>query len=120
VTTPGPTDGPTEDAPGVRTLPVDQAAPRLDDPDALVLDIRTGPEVAQAHLPGAVQLDYYAADFPQRLGELDRDVPVLLYCRSGQRSADAAALMQQLGFRDVIDVQGGIIAWSNAGLPLTR
>jgi phage shock protein E len=106
--------------PGVRTLPAADAAARADDPDALVLDIRTTPEVAQAHLPNAVQLDYYAADFPQRIAELDRDVPVLLYCRSGQRSADAAGLMAQLGFRDVIDLEGGIIAWANAGLPLTR
>ena len=53
------------------------------------------------------------------LAELDPDVPYLLYCRSGNRSGQTRALMEQLGFSDVADVDGGVIAWADSGLPLT-
>jgi MoaE-MoaD fusion protein len=105
-------------APGVRAMHATEAAPLLDDPSVVVLDIRTAAELAQARLPRAVQLDYYAPDFAARVAELDRDATYLLYCRSGQRSGDARGLMTQLGFRDVVDVSGGLVQWVNAGLPL--
>jgi rhodanese-related sulfurtransferase len=85
-----------------------------------VLDIRTPPEVAQARIPGAVAIDLFAPDFSQRLDDLDRDGHYLLYCRSGNRTSSARSLMAQLGFRDVADIDGGIIAWANAGLPLEQ
>jgi MoaE-MoaD fusion protein len=108
----------TRAAPGVRAMHATEAAPLLDDPSVVVLDIRTAAELAQARLPRAVQLDYYAPDFAARVAELDRDATYLLYCRSGQRSGDARGLMTQLGFRDVVDVSGGLVQWVNAGLPL--
>jgi phage shock protein E len=107
-------------APGVRVVPAADAATLLDEPGTVVLDIRTPPEVAQARLPGAVAIDYYQPDFAQRVDALDRDATYVLYCRSGNRTSGARALMLQLGFRDVADVDGGIIAWANAGLPLER
>ena len=55
---------------------------------------------------------------PLRRPALDRDTPYLLYCRSGTRSGQAAAIMADLGFNDVADVDGGVIAWAEAGLPL--
>lgn len=125
--TPAPSDEPTgatapidgdTSTPGVRTLPAAQAAAHLDAPDVLVLDVRSAPEVAQLRIPGAVQIDYYAVDFPRRIDLLDRSRPVLLYCRSGQRSGDTARLMRSLEFHDVVDVDGGLIAWNEAGLPV--
>jgi phage shock protein E len=107
-------------SPGVRVVPAADAAELLDQPGTFVLDIRTPPEVAQARLPGAVAIDYYAPDFAQRLGELDRNATYVLYCRSGNRTSGARSLMNQLGFTDVADVQGGIVAWANEGLPLER
>jgi len=84
----------------------------------VVLDIRTDAELAQARLPRAVHIDYHAPDFAHRLAALDRNTTYLLYCRSGQRSGEAREMMASLGFRDVVDIRGGIIQWSNAGLPL--
>jgi MoaE-MoaD fusion protein len=110
--------GLTTEAPGVRAMHATEAAPLLDDPSVVVLDIRTDAELAQARLPRAVQLDYYASDFAARVAELDRGATYLLYCRSGQRSGEARGLMSQLGFRDVVDVSGGLVQWVNAGLPL--
>jgi phage shock protein E len=107
-------------APGVRAVPATEAAPLLDDPNVIVLDIRTPAEVAQARLPRAVTIDYYDPTFAQQVEQLDRDATYLMYCRSGNRSSGARALMSQLGFRDVVDVNGGIIEWANAGLPIEQ
>ena len=85
----------------------------------VVLDVRTPDEFSSGHLPGAVLVDFYDADFPQQIQALDRDVPYLVYCRSGGRSAKTEQLMGQLGFSDVTDVEGGMLAWADAGLPMT-
>lgn len=115
------TDRPEQQpAPGVRLVTADEAASLFESPETTVLDIRTPPEVAQARLPGAVAIDIMAPDFAQRIDALDRHGHYLLYCRSGNRTMNARALMTQLGFTDVADIDGGIIAWANAGLPLEQ
>jgi phage shock protein E len=84
----------------------------------VVLDVRTPEEFATGHLAGAVNLDYQAAGFPDELGALDREVPYLLYCRSGNRSAQVREMMRGLGFTDVYEIDGGILAWTQAHLAL--
>ena len=64
-------------------------------------------------------VDFYAADFAEQLAALDTDVPYLVYCRSGNRSGQALGVMEQLGFASAVDVDGGIVAWADAGLPVT-
>ena len=108
----------SEDDKGIRALPAREAAPRLDEPGAIVLDVRTPPEFAQAHLPGAINIDFYGPRLREELAELDGDAPVLLYCRSGNRSGNLHGLLAELGFSDVIDVRGGIIEWVNEELPV--
>lgn len=88
------------------------------DPRLSVLDVRTPEEYAEAHLEGAMLLDFYAEDFEARVDQLDRSALYLLYCRSGNRSAQARALMARLGFEEVYDIDGGIVAWLDAGLPV--
>lgn len=108
-----------DERPGVRALPATEAAPLLDDASTVVLDIRTGPELVQARLPGElVHLDFHAPTFAQDVAALDRDATYLLYCRSGQRSGLARGLMAQLGFSDVVDIRGGLVEWVDAGLPV--
>jgi rhodanese-related sulfurtransferase len=100
--------------------PEDAAAITADPPDGLVvLDVRTPEEYAEGHLDGAVLVDFYDADFADQLAALDKDVPYLVYCRSGNRSGQTIPLMQQLGFDSAVDVDGGILAWAGAGLPVT-
>ncbi len=92
----------------------------IDDPPPglVVLDVRTSEEFADGHLADATMLDFYRDDFADRLAELDPDAPYLIYCRSGNRSGQTRALMEELGFTDVVDVDGGILAWDDAGLPI--
>ena len=113
-------DGGQGEASGLRTVEATSAARLLTDPpaDLVVLDVRTDEEFADGHLADAIQLDFYRDDFRDRLADLDPDVPYLLYCRSGNRSGQTLALMEELGFSDVTDVDGGIVAWAAAGLPV--
>lgn len=88
--------------------------------DVEVLDVRTPEEYAEGHIDGATLIDFYEPDFVDRIAELDRGVSYVVYCRSGHRSGQTVALMARQGFTAVNDVDGGIIAWDAAGLPVTR
>ena len=81
----------------------------------LLLDVRTSQEFASGHIEGAQNISLQ--DLPQRMNELPKDKPIVLYCRSGNRSNTAARMLQQAGFTDVYDL-GGVIAWQAQGLPL--
>ncbi len=110
----------SQDPAGVRLVsPTEGATIQAEPPeDLVVLDVRTPEEFGEGHLAGAVMIDFYEPDFADRLAELDPDVPYLLYCRSGSRSGQTAAILEGLGFADVADVDGGIVAWSADGLPV--
>jgi phage shock protein E len=87
-------------------------------PGLVVLDVRTPDEFAAGHLAGAVNLDFYGATFGDDLAALDTGAPYVLYCRRGNRSADAREMMRSLGFLEVHEIAGGIDAWVAAGLPV--
>jgi len=86
----------------------------------LILDVRTAEEFRRGFVDGAVFMDYYATDFRERFAALDRDLTILTYCHVGSRSSEVLALADSLGFRQVYDLRGGILAWVKAGLPLAR
>lgn len=90
------------------------------DPDWVTLDVRTPGEFAAGHLPGAVNLDVNDPQFRAGLAALNHDRNYVVYCHTGNRSGSATAIMHQLGFKHVYDVQGGIAAWQQAGLPVTH
>ncbi|GAB0150192.1 MULTISPECIES: rhodanese-like domain-containing protein [Marichromatium] len=87
-----------------------------DGADQLLVDIRTPAEMAQGMIPDAMQLPMHL--IPLRLAELPRDRDIVLYCRSGARSYQACAYMQQQGYDRVINLRGGIIAWARHGYPV--
>ena len=90
-------------------------------PAAQVLDVRTKEEFAAGHLAKAVLIPWTDKDFATRAAkELDPGKPLLVYCRSGRRSAEAAAALVKLGFTDVRNVEGGILAWEKAKLPIVK
>ncbi len=86
--------------------------------DLVVLDVRTPEEFSEGHLDSAINIDFYEADFGTNLANLDKDVPYVLYCRSGNRSGTTAQEMRSLGFTEVYEVDGGILSWLDSGLPL--
>ena len=88
--------------------------------DLVILDIRTPEEFSAGHLAGAINIDYYAADFEAQLSGLDLGVPYVMYCNSGNRSSNALPLMDSIGFEEVYELDGGIQAWYSAGNPIEQ
>lgn len=81
----------------------------------VLLDVRTPAEFASGHIPGAINIA--VEELPQRLAEVPKGQPVVVYCRSGNRSANALRILTGAGFSPVFDL-GGIVDWSAAGLPI--
>ncbi len=86
--------------------------------DLQIVDVRSDAEWRQGHIPGAIHL--HAAHLTERMDELDRARPVVVYCGSGYRATTAASILQRSGFRDVSSVPGSIHAWRAAGYPLVQ
>jgi phage shock protein E len=85
------------------------------DTEHLLVDVRTPEEFSSGHIAGAVNIP--VQELPQRLGEVATEQPVVLYCRSGNRSAQAATILDQAGYSGVYDL-GGIGDWQSAGYPV--
>ena len=84
-----------------------------------LLDVRTPQEYAEGHIDGALNINVQSDDFQQIAEkELAKDSTILVYCRSGRRSMDAAEILTRLGYK-VINLKGGIIEWKEDGLPVT-
>src|SRR6476469_10782732 len=107
----------------LRTFSSLNSMPEVSPPDAKkiieagsqVVDVRTDVEYEAGHIPGASHIP--VADLQQRSGEFDKDKAVLLYCRSGNRSGPIADAFAASGF-DEHSIEGGLLAWSEAGLEL--
>jgi len=95
----------------------EEAQALIDAGDVKLLDVRTPEEFEVGHLAGAENIDFYATDFADQIGALDPGEKYVVYCRSGNRSGKATALMAGMGFTTVTDVDGGIVAWEAAELP---
>lgn len=95
-------------------------ATRLYNDDALVLDVREDKEFAAGHIPKAKHIPL--GQLAGRLKEIDpfKSKPVLVTCRTGQRSARACGMLKKAGFETVYNQAGGILAWERANLPVTQ
>ena len=92
------------------TLPAGEAKERLDaSEDAILLDVRTQEEFDGGHIPGAVCFPHedILPEFPL---PFEKDAEILVYCRSGRRSAEAAEKLKHMGYTNVADL-GGIVNW---------
>ena len=101
-----------------RMQPAEYKARYIDDaqPHTLV-DVRTPEEFRGGYIPGAININLQ--ELQQRLTRIPKDKPVIVYCRSGNRSASAANLLKQAGYTEIYDL-GGIIDWARQSLPITR
>jgi len=108
----------TTTPPAAHLVDVAEGQALVADPSVVVVDVRTPDEFAQGHLQRAGQVDLSAADFRDRIAQLDRSTTYFVYCHSGNRSAQATAIMAELGFTKVYELRGGIAAWVNAGAPV--
>ena len=88
--------------------------------DGMVVDVREPGEFAGGHLPNAINIPL--GSLAMRLNELQKhkDRPIVVYCRSGQRSARAAVVLRKQGYTQVHNLAGGVTAWQNENLPTER
>lgn len=88
--------------------------------DIQLIDVRTPEEVAEGTIAGAVNFDFRADGFEEKLKVLDKSKAVYVFCRSGGRSANAASIMKDLGFSEIYDLEGGITAWKAEGKEVVK
>lgn len=103
----------------LETVAPESAATIIEEtPEAIVLDIRTPEEFGDGIIEGAVNIDFYEADFATNLDALDKDATYVVYCRSDNRSGQAMDTFADLGFQQVSEIDGGIVNWYEQGLPV--
>jgi len=82
------------------------------DENAFLLDVRTPEEVEEGYIPNATNIDIYLGqEFVAELEKLDKSKNYYVYCRSGQRSGQACAIMNKLGFENAYNLVGGFMNW---------
>jgi rhodanese-related sulfurtransferase len=83
------------------------------DTNAVVLDVRTDEEVADGIIPNALHIDIRKGqEFIDDIEDLDKSKNYYLYCRSGNRSGQACQIMEQLGFENTYNLEGGMLEWT--------
>jgi phage shock protein E len=99
-------------------IPVSEAKIKVDSGEYFILDVRTREEYDAGHIAGSVLIPNEV--LLNRLDEVPRDKPILVYCRSGRRGAISSQDLIDNGFSEVYNMEGGIAAWQNAGYPIQK
>jgi rhodanese-related sulfurtransferase len=92
----------------------------FEDPNFVILDVRTPKEFSKGHIEGAVNMDFYSEDFREQLEKQDREKKYLICCGSGVRGVKTLGIMQDLGFTNIFNILGEITMWKAMDLPLTE
>lgn len=96
-----------------KNAPVAQLTKLKNDNKAVVIDVRTPAEWQEGVIEGATLfIDFNGGNFEQQIAKLDKSKTYIIYCRSGGRSARASQLMANKGFKNVINMEGGISSWN--------
>ena len=93
-------------------LHVDEFKEMMVKPDTVIIDVRDESEMIEGYIEGYKLINMFSPDFIEQLENLDRDMTYLVYCRSGNRSAQTCGLMTRMGFDKVYNLNGGIMAWN--------
>jgi phage shock protein E len=99
-------------------LNVSEFSQKITEPGVIIVDVRTPEEFASGHIDGALNIDFNSGNFANEITRLNPSETYAVYCRSGSRSGQAASIMHKAGFHDVSNLNGGVIDWTNDGLPL--
>ncbi len=105
---------------GYKDIKPQEAVRLMNHEEAQMVDVRDDQEYQQGRVVNALHIPLGLLQ--DRLAELEqfRDRPIVVYCRTGQRSAHAAVLLEKNGFKRVYKLSGGMLAWQSAGLPVTK
>lgn len=81
--------------------------------DPQIIDVRTVKEFKEGHIRNSQNICVSDDNFEERASALDKNKPVYVYCRSGKRSAKAAEILKEMGFKEVYDLDGGYLNWED-------
>ena len=95
-----------------------EAKARLDKGDAVFLDCREPSEYKAGHIPGAINIPRGLLEFKIAEQIPDKNTMILLYCRSGDRASLACCSLEPMGYKNVVSIRGGWLAWTKAGYPV--
>jgi thioredoxin len=84
-------------------------------PNAQIIDVRTPQEFAAGHIDNALNINWLGDDFVVNAEKLDKTKPVFVYCKTSNRSPQAAAKLEELGFKTIYNLQGGLLKWDADG-----
>lgn len=79
-----------------------------------IIDVRTPEEFNSGNIENAQNINIYASDFESKIESLDKNTPIFVYCKSGGRSANASQILQEKGFKKIIELKGGMMAWEQS------
>lgn len=110
----------TGSALAANTVTPAEVAQQIKDPRTApyLLDVRTPEEFAEGHVPGAKNIP--VADIAERAAEVPKDRPVVVYCRSGARVKRANAILRERGYTNLVEMEGSMLAWDAAQLPVEK
>ena len=100
---------------GVLVANPDTFEQKMTEPEVQILDVRTEGEFAEGHIQDAQNIDVLQDDFKEKVATLDKNKPVMVYCKMGGRSAKAAGILKDMGFTTILDLEGGYTAWKASG-----
>jgi len=101
----------------LRNVSATEAHQILTENKAVVLDIRTPEEFSEAHIEGAINVDFQNRSFEDELNKLDKNASYVLHCRIGGRSTAALPTLHKLGFKNILHLDKGIMDWQAEQLP---
>lgn len=105
----------------VRHVSVQEAKEIIDNnPDIVILDVRTPVEFKLGHLDHAININYYSFSFKEKIRKLDRNKTYLVHCQTGVRSGKTLPIMKRAGFTNVLHMDKGYKDWKNRGLPISK
>jgi phage shock protein E len=110
----------TQPAKATQLVDANEAAKLIADKKVVLLDVRTADEFADGHIAGATNIASHKPDFKEQLEKLDKNQSYLVYCAGGFRSAKSCKVMNELNFKSLYDLKGGIHAWQEAGKPVEK
>lgn len=99
-------------------MSVDEFAGKIAEPGVVLVDVRTPGEFMSGHIEGAINVDFESGNFENEISKLDKNVEYAIYCRSGNRSGQAASIMHEAGFHKIFNLNAGVIDWAGNGMPL--
>ena len=99
-------------------LGVKEFSEKIAEEGVRILDVRTPDEISKGYIEGAQFVDFYREDFKIEIDSLNKEFAYAIYCRSGKRSSQAMEIMQEFGFENLYNLEGGIIEWTNTGMPV--